>query len=66
VFEDWKNGQYKIISFYAKRARGMMARFAIENAITEVEGLKAFDVDGYAFVPAASTESSWLFRRKLD
>ena len=66
VFEDWKNGQYKIISFYAKRARGMMARFAIENGITEVEGLKAFDVDGYAFVPAASTQSSWLFRRKLD
>ena len=66
VFEDWKNGKYKIISFYAKRARGMMARFAIENGITDVEALKAFDVDGYAFVPGDSTEKSWLFRRKVE
>jgi cytoplasmic iron level regulating protein YaaA (DUF328/UPF0246 family) len=65
VFEDWKNGKYKIISFYAKRARGMMARFVIENGITDVEQLKDFDVDGYAFVPAESTDRSWLFRRKL-
>jgi len=65
VFEDWKSGKYKIISFYAKRARGMMARFAIENGITEVEKLKDFEVDGYAFVPAASTDQSWLFRRKV-
>ena len=65
VFEDWKNGKYKIISFYAKRARGMMARFAIERGITDAEELKAFDVDGYAFVPGESTEKSWLFRRKL-
>jgi len=65
VFEDWKSGKYKIISFYAKRARGMMARFAIENGITDVEKLKDFDVDGYAFVPAASTDKSWLFRRKI-
>ena len=66
VFEDWKNGKYKIISFYAKRARGMMARFAIENGITDPEALKAFDVDGYAFVPAESNERSWLFRRKVE
>ena len=65
VFEDWKNGKYKIISFYAKRARGMMARFAIENGITAVEKLKDFEVDGYAFVPAASTDTTWLFRRKV-
>jgi cytoplasmic iron level regulating protein YaaA (DUF328/UPF0246 family) len=65
VFEDWKNGKYKIISFYAKRARGMMARFAIEQGITEAEELKAFDVDGYAFVPGESTGKSWLFRRKI-
>ena len=65
VFEDWKNGKYKIISFYAKRARGMMARFAIERGITDAEGLKAFDVDGYAFVPGESTDNSWLFRRKI-
>ena len=65
VFEDWKSGKYKIISFYAKRARGMMARFAIENGITDVEKLKDFEVDGYAFVPAASTDTTWLFRRKV-
>ncbi|MBD8529488.1 MULTISPECIES: peroxide stress protein YaaA [unclassified Massilia] len=65
VFEDWKNGKYKIISFYAKRARGMMARFAIERGITDAEELKAFDVDGYAFVPGESTDKSWLFRRKV-
>ena len=64
VFEDWKNGKYKIISFFAKRARGMMARYAVENGITDPEALKAFDVDGYAFVPGESSERSWVFRRK--
>ena len=66
VFEDWKNGKYKIISFYAKRARGMMARFAIERGITDAEQLKAFNVDGYMFVPGESTDKSWLFRRKVE
>jgi len=65
VFEDWKNERYKIISFYAKRARGLMARFAIENGITDPQELKAFAVDGYAFVPTASSEHDWVFRRKL-
>jgi cytoplasmic iron level regulating protein YaaA (DUF328/UPF0246 family) len=64
VFEDWKNGKYKIISFFAKRARGMMARYAIEKGITDPEALKAFDVDGYAFVPSESGERNWVFRRK--
>lgn len=66
VFEDWKNGKYKIISFFAKRARGMMARYAIEKGITEPEQLKEFDVDGYAFVPSESGERSWVFRRKAE
>lgn len=65
VFEDWKNGQYKIISFYAKRARGLMARYAIEHGILDPEGLKDFDVDGYAFVAEESKERSWVFRRKI-
>lgn len=65
VFEDWKNGQYKIISFYAKRARGLMARYAIEHRITDPRKLKAFDVDGYAFVAADSDDERWIFRRKL-
>lgn len=65
VFEDWKNGKYKIISFYAKRARGMLARYAAVNQIRDPEQLKQFDVDGYAYVPDASNDSSWVFRRKV-
>jgi len=65
VFEDWKNGKYKIISFYAKRARGMLARYAAVKAIADPEKLKRFDVDGYAYEPAGSTDTTWLFRRKL-
>ena len=66
VFEDHKAGQYKIISFYAKRARGLMARHAILNRVTEVEGLKGFDAEGYAFVPEASDADTLMFRRRLD
>ena len=66
VFQDWKNGQYKIISFFAKRARGMMARYATENGITDPEQLKEFDVDGYAFDADASGDNSWVFRRRVE
>ena len=65
VFEDWKNGKYKIISFYAKRARGMLARYAAVNAIRDPQQLKQFDVDGYAYVPEASNDKNWVFRRKV-
>ena len=65
VFEDWKNGKYKIISFFAKRARGMMARYAALKGITDPAKLKRFDMDGYAYVQEASNESSWVFRRKI-
>ena len=64
VFEDWKGGKYKIISFYAKRARGLMTRYAVLNRLTEPEGLQGFAVDGYAFVPEASDDRTWLFRRR--
>ncbi len=64
VFKDWKNGQYKIISFYAKKARGEMARYAALNRIEQVEDLKYFDLDGYHFDPAGSSENQWLFTRK--
>ena len=66
VFEDWKNGRYKIISFFAKRARGMMARYAAERGITDPQKLKKFDVDGYAFDKSASTEKEWVFRRRVE
>ena len=64
VFEDWKNGKYKIISFFAKRARGLMTRYAVVNRLTEPEGLKDFDSDGYAFAPEASDATTWVFRRR--
>jgi cytoplasmic iron level regulating protein YaaA (DUF328/UPF0246 family) len=66
VFEDWKNGKYKIISFFAKRARGMMARYAAERGVLDPEQLKEFDVDGYAFDASASKERVWVFRRRVD
>jgi cytoplasmic iron level regulating protein YaaA (DUF328/UPF0246 family) len=66
VFEDWKNGKYKIISFYAKRARGLMTRYAVLNRLDEPEGLKEFDYDGYAFAAEASDDKTWVFRRRED
>lgn len=65
VFEDWNGGKFKIVSFYAKRARGLMARYAALEGIVQAERLKAFDSDGYAFDAGASTASRWVFRRRL-
>lgn len=62
-FLDQKNGQYKIISFYAKRARGMMARFACVNNIQDPDGLKDFDMEGYYFDKKLSTDDEWIFKR---
>lgn len=64
-FEDWKNGEYKIISFFAKRARGLMARYAILNRIGTPAGLQGFDLDGYRFEAGLSTPDRMLFRRKI-
>ncbi|MET0265961.1 MAG: peroxide stress protein YaaA [Duganella sp.] len=64
-FEDWKGGKYKIISFYAKRARGLMARYATEKGLKDPEKLKKFDVDGYAFNAQDSSATSWIFRRRV-
>ncbi|SOY44003.1 conserved hypothetical protein, DUF328 [Cupriavidus taiwanensis] len=66
VFEDWKGGRYKIISFHAKRARGTMARYAVTHRVTEPEKLKRFAEDGYAFDKAASDATRWVFRRRLE
>ncbi|MGQ3051609.1 MAG: peroxide stress protein YaaA [Roseateles sp.] len=63
-FEDWKNGDYKIISFFAKRARGLMARYAIQNRLETPEGLKGFDLDGYRLAPEVSSNERLVFRRK--
>ncbi len=63
VFKDWKNGQYKIISFYAKKARGLMCRYAIDNSITQADKLKQFDYAGYLFNKDMSTDDKWIFIR---
>ena len=64
VFKDYKNGKYKIISFFAKKARGSMTRFIIQNRIKKVEDLKGFDLDGYSFSEKESVENSPVFLRK--
>lgn len=64
VFQDRKGEAWKVISFNAKRARGAMARWAIDRRIDDPEALKGFDADGWAFEPAASDARSWVFRRE--
>ena len=64
VFEDYKGGQYKIISFYAKRARGLMARWAIAQRAETPRQLQGFDSAGYAFSAKASTPDRLVFRRE--
>ncbi len=64
VFQDEKAGKYKIVSFYAKRARGLMTRFIIDNKIDKAADLKDFDYEGYKFAPKESTDAKPVFRRK--
>ncbi|MEN8283097.1 peroxide stress protein YaaA [Acinetobacter gerneri] len=63
VFLDQKNGKYKVISFYAKKARGLMARFIIENQLSGIEDLKSFNTDGYYFDAASSLAGELVFKR---
>lgn len=64
VFEDYKGGKYKVISFFAKRARGLLARYAIQKQIKNPDKLKDFHEDDYAFAEAASSADRWVFRRR--
>ena len=66
VFEDFKNGKYKIISFHAKRARGLMVRYAVEKKATTVKKLEGFNAEGYRFEAALSAPDHLVFRRKLE
>lgn len=66
VFKDWKGDKYKIISFYAKKARGLMAAYIIKNKLTEAEQIKGFDSEGYSFNEAMSTSKEWVFTRQLE
>lgn len=64
VFEDWKGDRYKIISFFAKRARGLMARYAVQQRVRTPRALLGFDAEGYAHDPEASTPERLVFRRR--
>ncbi len=64
-FKDYKNGKYKIISFYAKKARGLMARWIIKNKVKDFEELVKFNLDGYKYSKAESTATTPVFLRKL-
>ncbi|HVY33091.1 MAG TPA: peroxide stress protein YaaA [Caulobacteraceae bacterium] len=62
-FKELKDGEAKIVSFFAKKARGLMARYAIEGRLDRPEGLKDFTVDGYGFDAKRSNEREWVFVR---
>lgn len=63
AFKEHKNGQYQMVSFFAKRARGLMSRFIIQNQISDPEEMKAFDMEGYYFNNELSNGDSWVFTR---
>ena len=63
-FRDWKNGKYKMISFFAKQARGMMSRYIIQERLVNPEDIKFFDADGYRFNGGLSDGDNWVFTRK--
>ena len=66
VFEDWKDDRYKVISFFAKRARGLMARHAIQQRIATPKKLQGFTAEGYAYDADASEGDRWVFRRRME
>ena len=66
AFRERKNGEYRMISFFSKQARGLMSDYIIRNRLTEPDDIKAFDVDGYAFEPGLSDGDGWVFARNGD
>jgi cytoplasmic iron level regulating protein YaaA (DUF328/UPF0246 family) len=63
MFKDLKNGKYRVISFFAKKARGQMARYIIDQRLEDVTGIKKFKMDGYKYNKAESTAYDWVFTR---
>jgi uncharacterized protein len=66
VFEEWKGGKYKVISFLAKRARGLMARYAVTHKLTTPKQLEKFKLEGYAYDAKASGSDRLVFRRRIQ
>ncbi|TNF91687.1 MAG: peroxide stress protein YaaA [Gammaproteobacteria bacterium] len=64
AFKEYRDGQYKFIQFFAKKARGLMARYIIDNRIDDSEGLKDFNYEGYGYKPSLSNEREWVFTRR--
>ncbi|MEM9272137.1 MAG: peroxide stress protein YaaA [Cyanobacteria bacterium P01_F01_bin.143] len=65
IFKDWKNDKYKIISFYAKKARGLMAAYIIKNKLVNIEGIKDFSEAGYAYNSELSSSNQLIFTRSV-
>lgn len=62
-FKELRDGKLKTISFYAKKARGMMVRYIIDNDVKDIDGLKKFNLDGYAWSEGESTTTNLIFTR---
>ena len=63
-FREFHKGEYRFIQFHAKKARGYMSRFIIDEQINQAEGLRDFDREGYRYAPALSNDQEWVFTRK--
>jgi hypothetical protein len=63
VFKEYRDGKYKFLSFFGKRARGLMAGYILENKLKKPERINRFDVDGYGFNEELSSEGEWVFTR---
>ncbi len=66
LFKDYKNGSYKIVGIYAKKARGKLSRYIIKNRLSSPEELKNFTYDGYCFNPQLTQSNKWVFSRNLE
>ena len=64
LFKEYHKGTLKIISFYAKKARGLMARYIIDNQINDADQLKKFDCEGYIYNALLSSKNGWIFTRQ--
>lgn len=66
IFQDYSAGKFKVVSFFAKKARGSMVRYCAQNHIKKASELKNFDFDGYSYVEEESDTNHWIFRRKVS
>ena len=64
-FKEWRRDAYRFVSFSAKKARGLMARYMIDQRAERADDLKAFDVEGYAFNEELSSRDEWIFTRHI-